>query len=362
MRKTIFAIMVLTALAACTSKAPVAEEKAADKLLSRLAQLQERGIMIGHQDDPVYGTSWKWDEGRSDVLEVCGDYPAVIGFDLGKIELGGAENIDGVPFDRMRKEIIAHHERGGIITLSWHAWNPVTGENSWDTTGVAVRAVLAEGETAQKFGSWLKTVADFINSLKTADGEKVPVIFRPWHEMSGSWFWWGSQTCTPEQYRQLYMLTYNTLNEAGCDNIVWAYSPNLNDGAETEEDYMKYYPGDEAVDIVGIDIYQFDPDKTIYQNNLRKELSVVEAVGEKHQKIVALTETGYQNVPDSLWFTGCLLPVLKEYPLSYVLIWRNAWDKPEENYIAAPGKATVEDFKNFYADPHTLFCKDIENK
>ena len=87
---------------------------------------------------------------------------------------------------------------------------------------------------------------------------------------------------------------------------------------------------------------------------------MVKAVGEKHRKLIALTETGYNDVPDPTWFTQTLLPVLKAYPLCYVLLWRNAWDQPKENYIAAPGKPSAADFKRFYTDNHTLFVKDIK--
>ena len=123
----------------------------AGQLKTRLQKLLNKGIMLGHQDDPVYGTTWKWDEGKSDVLLTTGDYPAVMGFDLGKIELDSKENLDGVPFDRMRKEILAQHKRGGIVTLSWHPWNPATGENAWDPKGDAVAAVLDGGAQQQKF-------------------------------------------------------------------------------------------------------------------------------------------------------------------------------------------------------------------
>lgn len=332
---------------------------AACHLMERMAGLQKSGIMFGHQDDPVYGTSWKWETGRSDVLEVCGDYPAVMGFDLGKLELGSDENLDGVPFDRMRREIIAQSQRGGIVTLSWHPWNPSTGENAWDPSGHAVTAILPDGALTVKFAGWLAKVAGFINSLRTGDGQKVPVIFRPWHEMSGAWFWWGSKSCTPEEYRQLYRYTRQTLEKAGCDNIIWAYSPNLSDGAQTEANFMKFYPGDDYVDLLGTDVYQFSADNSVYQANLRKELDVLKVVGEKHHKLIALTETGYQNVPDPTWFTQCLLPVIKDYPICYVLLWRNAWDNPKENYVAAPGKPTVNDFRKFYQDKLTLFVKDI---
>lgn len=77
----------LAALAIATSSV-AASRQPAIKLINRLAQIQKQGVMIGHQDDPMYGCSWSWEEGRSDVKEVCGDYPAVMGFDLGDLELG----------------------------------------------------------------------------------------------------------------------------------------------------------------------------------------------------------------------------------------------------------------------------------
>lgn len=352
----------ILAVLICTISMAATPRQSATRLINRLATLQKQGIMIGHQDDPVYGCSWKWDKGRSDVKEVCGDYPAIMGFDLGDMELRRKNNLDGVPFERMRQEIIAQHERGGIITLSWHANNPVTGKNAWDPSGDAVTQILPGGKCHDKLNAWLTDISIFINSLKTSDGKKIPVVFRPWHEMSGSWFWWGDGNCTAEQYKQLYRYTHQFMKKHGCSNIVWAYSPNLADQTETMEHYEKYYPGDDVVDLIGIDIYQRKPDNAQYQSWLRSEIDVVKQVGEKRKKLIALTETGYQNVPDSTWFTKTLLPILKEYPLCYVLIWRNAWDNPTENYIAAPGKITENDFKLFYKDEKTLFVNDIRHK
>ena len=335
----------------------------AKQMMKRLQMLQEKGIMLGHQDDPVYGTTWKWDEGKSDVLLTTGDYPAVMGFDLGKLELDSKENLDGVPFDRMRNEIIAQYKRGGIVTLSWHPWNPVTGENAWDPKGDAVKAVLEGGSQQKKFESWLHKVADFINSLKTCCGEKVPVIFRPWHEMNGGWFWWGANSCTPEQYNMLYIKTYVTLMKAGCDNIVWAWSPNLSD-KKTVDLFLERYPGGDFVDLIGVDIYEFDNDDANYQKNLTETLDVMVKASEKVGKMAALTETGCRGISKKKdWFTKTLWPVLQNYKLSYVLFWRNAWDKPaEEAYL--PGVkdgSIVKDFKKFYQEPKVLFVKDIES-
>ena len=123
----------------------------AASLLNRLRSLQGKGVMIGHQDDLVYGTTWHFEHGRSDVLSICGDYPAIVGFDLGRIETGSDKNLDGVPFNLMRREIIAQHERGGIITISWHPNNPVTGKNHKDTGGNPVKKVLKQKNAIRTF-------------------------------------------------------------------------------------------------------------------------------------------------------------------------------------------------------------------
>ncbi len=332
----------------------------ASVLQKRLQKLQKRGIMVGHQDDTMYGTTWKWEEGKSDVLLTVDDYPAVMGFDLGRLELDGKENLDGVPFDRMRKDILAQHARGGIVTLSWHPWNPVTGENAWDPKGDAVKEVL-EGKQKEKFESWLGKVATFINSLQTCCGEKVPVIFRPWHEMNGGWFWWGANSCTPQQYVALYKKTYERLKAASCDNLVWAWSPNLGD-AKTVDAFLERYPGNDVVDMVGVDIYEFDGNDANYAKNLKETLDVMVEAGKKTGKMVALTETGCRGIAQKKdWFTKTLLPVIKDYSLSYVLFWRNAWDKPqEEAYLPGVGDGDiVEDFKAFKSNKKILFAKDI---
>lgn len=334
----------------------------ASQLLGRLKKLQKRGIMLGHQDDPVYGTTWKWDEGKSDVLLITGDYPAVMGFDLGKLELGSKENLDGVPFERMRSEIMAQHARGGIVTLSWHPWNPVTGENAWDPKGDAVKAVLEGGEQAGKMQGWLSKVADFINSLQTADGKKVPVIFRLWHEMNGGWFWWGANSCTPAEYNALFMMTVKSLQKAGCDNVVWAWSPNLSDN-KTIEAFMERYPGNDYVDLMGVDIYEFDDSDTNYQTNLKETLDIVVQAARQQRKLAALTETGCRGISKKRdWFTKTLFPVLQSYPLSYVLFWRNAWDKPqEEAYLPGINDGDiVRDFQKLKAEKKILFAKDVK--
>lgn len=351
-------VMVLASLFAMgiSAKSP------AQQLIKRLKKLQKLGVMIGHQDDPVYGTTWKWEHGRSDVKDVCGDYPAVMGFDVSGCELDSANNIDGVPFVRMREEIIAQYNRGGVITLSWHPTNAVTGGNAWDVKDRknVVGELLAGGSKHDVLNTWLKKISSFINSLRTSNGTQIPVIFRPWHEMQGSWFWWGADFCTPQQYKDLYAYTHNKMNDFCKGNLVWCYSPGMI-GGETADTYLKFYPGDDCVDMLGMDAYQWG-DKNDFIGQLSVEMKVMTKVGKAHKKMIALTETGYQNTPDSIWFTTALLRVVRPYKLSYLLLWRNAWNNPKENFGPASEKACAKDFVNLYNDKQTLFLNDIKSK
>ena len=240
----------------CSKPQPTPREA----LLSRLNALQQQGCMFGHQDDPFYGIGWEYEDGRSDVLETCGDWPAVMGFDLGGIEMGDSKNLDSVPFDCIRQQIIRHHQRGGIITISWHPRNPLTTMehpgtwpegSAWEATDSTVTAILPGGERHELFMTWLERVRTFLLSLRTDEDEPVPFIFRPWHENNGAWFWWGNTHCTPEEYRVLYAMTQDyictnhtnpTNNDGLKDAIVWSYSPNL-DGNMTEEKFLQWYPG-----------------------------------------------------------------------------------------------------------------------
>src|SRR5579872_4799619 len=106
-------------------------DKAATKetvhLYRHLKALASKGFLFGHQDDLAYGYGWKYIPGRSDIKDVTGDYPALYGWELGRIELDHAVNIDSVPFDKMKGFIREGYARGGVITISWHLNNPLTG-------------------------------------------------------------------------------------------------------------------------------------------------------------------------------------------------------------------------------------------
>lgn len=331
-------------------------------LLKNLKVISEKGFMFGHQDDPLYGIGWEGDDGRSDVKSVVGDYPAVMGFDLGRIELGSEKNIDNVSFEKIRQEIIRQYQRGGMITMSWHVNNPLTDGDSWDVKNEenAVASVLPGGQNHNKFLRWLQSAADFFNSLKTEDGTKIPIVFRPWHEHTGSWFWWGKDLCATEEYQQLWKMTVEFFRGKGVNNLLYAYSPDIQGPGQI---YMERYPGDEYVDILGLDGYHRDNEAGIesFQNSLNTILSFMTDEGKKRNKPIALTETGLEAIPIANWWTGVLLPIVDKYPISYVMVWRNARERENHYYAPYPGQKSAADFIKFYHSPKTLFCKDIPN-
>jgi len=324
-------------------------------LLKNLKIISQKRFMFGHQDDPLYGIGWEGDEGRSDVKSVVGDYPAVMGFDLGRIELGNEKNIDNVSFEKIRQEIIHQYNRGGMITISWHVNNPLTDGDSWDVTdSTVVASVMQGGENHEKMLGWIDHVADFLLSLKTKEGMLIPVVFRPWHEHTGSWFWWGKDLCSSEQYKTLWRMTSERLRLKGVNNVLLAYSPGME--SDTVEEYLERYPGDDIIDVLGTDVYQYE--RSQYIKQLNKMLTILTEAGKKHDKPIALTETGFEGIPDSLWWTGTLLPVIEKYPLSYVLVWRNAREKSTHYYAPYPGQVSADDFVRFSQSPKMLFAGD----
>ena len=325
-------------------------------LADRLSSIRQKGIMMGHQDDPFYGLSWEWEQGRSDVLETVGDYPAVMGFDLGGIEMGDSKNLDSVPFTRIHDELIAHHTRGGIVTLSWHPRNPLTGGTAWDVSSpLVVRSILPGGSQHSKFVLWMERVAAFLETLKTSDGTAVPIIFRPWHENNGSWFWWGQKNCSDEEFHGLWNMLQDYLSDRGFSNLLWSYSPNL-DGGWTTERFMKRYPGDERVTLIGEDAYQWGTEKD-FVTALNADLTFLTQFARDHKKQIAMTECGLKNMTDNTWWTRVLKPVMDNYPICYFLLWRNY---KEEFFGPSPQHPCAADFKKLYQAKNTLFLKDIK--
>lgn len=357
--------MVGASLASCggqkaQNEAAVENEATpAQGLVSQLDSVVKSGkFYFGHHDDTAYGHDWEYVEGNSDVKGVTGEYPGLMSWDLGMIEYDSTKNLDGVPFAFMADEIIKQSKRGGVNAVSWHPRNPVTGGDSWDVSASPLHMIATDSVLSATVDSWISNAADFMLSLKDSEGNAVPVIFRPWHENSGSWFWWGAGNATPEEYIDLWKRTRRIFDEKGVDNVVWAYSP---DKDLSREEYFVTYPGDEYVDILGTDIYHFGGEEGIgeYTARIKNQLPYVVAEAQKRGKLAAFTETGLEGLEITDWYTRVLLPAIKDLPIAYVCVWRNAKSdvKAGHFYVPYPGHPAEADFKAFHDNSNAVFVK-----
>lgn len=332
-------------------------------LFANLHHISGSKVMFGHQDDLAYGVYWRREEGRSDVQETCGAYPAVFGWDLGsRFGPGKMSNIDSVRFNDMKRWIRQAYEMGGVNTLSWHLDNLVTGGNTWDTTA-AVRDILPGGKYHIRLTEQLDVLAELFKSLKTSGlfKHEIPVIFRPWHEHTGHWFWWGAHGCTPDEYKTLFRFTVDYLrNEKDVHNVLYAYSPDV---FRDKEHYMERYPGDDYVDLLGLDYYYRPDNLERIQTDLPQKLSIVSELAAEHGKVAAFTETGLEAIPMENWWTEMLLNHVASANIAYVLVWRNATNKskPGHFYAPYPGHASAKDFVEFSRHEKMCFQNNLPN-
>ncbi|HYD51310.1 MAG TPA: glycosyl hydrolase [Gemmatimonadaceae bacterium] len=352
-----------------TIAAPIDADATAETraLFQNLRALAGRGILFGHEGSLAYGVHWRYEPGRSDVRETAGSYPAVYGWDVNMLLSRRPGDPTGAAARAaLRRWIAEGYGRGGVITMAWHADNPVSRGNAWDTTR-AVEHLLPGGSHHAAYRARLDTVAEFFSTLRARgpDGREtlVPVVFRPFHEMGGSWFWWGGRHRSAEQFVALWRFTVEYLRDRrGVHNLLYAYSTDVFD---SKDDYLRHYPGDAWVDLLGFDDYQSvrtPATRAVLVRRLRDVVELADARG----KLAAVTETGVETVPDSLWWTRTLLPALLADSVtrrvSWVLAWRNAnrlTDRPDHFYAPYAGHPSAADFKRFRDHPMILFEDEL---
>lgn len=111
-------------------------------LFANLKELAKNHILFGQEDALAYGVKWRdWHKMRSDIKDVCGQHPAVFGWDMGQIGKQ-SYNLDTVDFKQMKSWMKQVYKMGGVNTVSWHAENYVTGGDTWDVGHKVVAAIL----------------------------------------------------------------------------------------------------------------------------------------------------------------------------------------------------------------------------
>ncbi|MBX3007212.1 MAG: beta-mannosidase [Melioribacteraceae bacterium] len=323
-------------------------------LYYNLKKLSEHKIIFGHHDATAYGIGWQGEENRSDIKDVVGTHPGLYGWDFMFIQPDRIVDKDEA---NIRKLSIEAHERGGVNTFCWHLNNPATDNSFYDTT-IVVRKILPGGDLYLKYLRMLDYMAEFANTMKDSKGNLIPIIFRPFHEFDGSWFWWGKRFCSREEFIELWQTTVTYLRDKkGVRNFIYAFSPDRMFFSEAE--FLDRYPGDEYVDIIGMDNYwDFTPDGAGLEWITRK-LKIITELANKKNKVAAFTETGSEKIPDSTWWTDKFFKVMQDdsVKIAYAMVWRNA--HKGHHYAPFPGHPSVPNFVEFFKKEKILFEKHL---
>lgn len=257
--------------------ATLADENATDntkRLMSYLADNYGTYILSGQFcEDGMYGKEF------TVINRATGKYPAVLGLDFIEYSPSRVENGSS---STATDKAIQFWENGGIVTFCWH-WNApgkyLTG--AWysgfytENTNIDLAKIM-NGQDEEGYELLLEDIDAIAQQLLILQDAGVPVLWRPLHEASGGWFWWGASGA--EAYKQLYILLYDTLTkEYGIHNLIWVWN-----GQDAD-----WYPGDEYVDIIGEDIY---PGERVYTSQVSKYLQA--AAYTDSGKMVVLSENG----------------------------------------------------------------------
>lgn len=294
------------------------------------------------------------DETFSDAFNVTGSHPAVLGSDFHYyLEKNATER--GYHTDAVKWAF----QQGYIITFDWHI--SARNTSSYNCTGAPANLAknIANGNTngdRDWYLGELDRVIDIINEDLVVDQDTIPIVFRPLHEMNGGWFWWG--TCsglTATEYKALYQLTVNYVKER-TKSVLFCWSPN-------SPFNLDRYPGDEYVDVIGVDAYE------VTTTSLRSELAKVVDYAQEHNKVAVFSETGDRNSDANagLYWKNVVLPGILDDPtgkskkIAWVLTWINAsWSEPYVPH-ATSSAAVKQSFIDFKNSPNVLFGDEIQD-
>lgn len=246
--------------------------------------------------------------------------PAIRGSDLidySPTRIAFGEN----PRNETEQTIAWARQTGGVVSVMWH-WNAPAnlinqpGKEWWrgfytDATTFNLPAALAN-PAGSDYQLLLRDIDAIAVQLQKYEDAGVPVIWRPLHEAQGGWFWWGAHG--PETFKELWRLTYDRLtNHHELHNLIWEFTSSAAEG-----NHLDWYPGDDVVDMVGLDIYT-DPSATMNG----QWYDILQFYNGR--KLLAVSETDTLVNPDTMdqWGTKW----------SYVAPW--AWDYVRSEYANA---------------------------
>ncbi|MGI0105768.1 glycosyl hydrolase [Salinimicrobium sp. WS361] len=338
-------------------------------LFYQLKTLSRNHFIIGQQDafNAFYGNN----SGESDIKKVSGSDPGLLGSDFMFIT---DDNNNGQPenwFYQQEQKIIADvveaYDKGMVNHFTWHLREPYEGDHFYadDMTEFqranAFKSILPGGANHEYYKEKLLKVAEVTKNLKGSDGKLIPIIFRPFHEFDGGWFWWGAPYASAQEFKSLWRFTVEYLrDELEVHNILYAYAPD--NSYSTATTYLQRYPGDEYVDILGMDNYgDFLPGDALKLSAANAKLKMVSDLAKERVKIAAMTETGLfipnSTLPEN-FYSKNLYEVLtgNDIQIGFMMFWQNS----ENVYtVPVPGLEGEEDFLQFVQKEEPLLLHEM---
>lgn len=254
------------------------------RLMTYLCDCYGKVTLTGQYcDNGMYGHE------NAAIFKATGEYPAVLGLDL--MDYTPSRTARGTNCSSIEKTI-EYVDKGGIVTLTWH-WNAPTKylkpDGIWyrgfyaDQTTMDLAAIM-DGRDPEGYQLLLDDMDAIAMQLKRLQDADAPVLWRPLHEASGGWFWWGASG--PEACKKLWQTMYDRFtNVHGLNNLIWVWNSK-----EAE-----WYPGDEYVDILSVDIY---PGEKVYTSQADYFMELAKLPSQR--KVIALAENGCIPDPDLL--------------------------------------------------------------
>lgn len=298
--------------------------------------IKNRKVIVGQHCENGKLTSYGFNRFVQALKDSTGKYPALIGLEYGYTV--------GNDLNAINTFAIGQWKRGGLVAISWHADNPFDdGKYNCRMNSIKYKniidlnALLSNAPNSAAKISYRQELTKVALALKQLQDNGVVVLWRPFHEMNGNWFWWGTdggrRATNTEAYKNLWKDMYNTfVNEYGLKNLIWVYTPNKQN--KYTSTLQATYPGAQYVDVVGIDMYTPRPVFPDYEDLKAFNKPIV--VGE-----VGPTAAGYGT------FDEMDLIDLLRGKAAYFLQW-NGWDQ------AKIGIRDNPNFKKMMNQPYSI--------
>ena len=245
----------------------------ADAQVGQVIRVAVKDVAEGAQGS-FKNSGWSEIASGTDYFDISGDYTLVITEDVLKSLQEGGLIIGGHDYTA----VAVYLENNGTALDPNKDYAFYKADTEFDAANATV-----EGTWENKvFTEDLKNAAAYLKLLRDAD---IPVLWRPFHEAAGGWFWWGKDAAS---FKSLWIAMFNYFKTEGLDNLIWVWTTEGNDS--------DWYPGDQYVDIVGRDIYNKETADCVSE--------YTSIAGNYGNKIVSLSECGTVGLISEQWASG----------------------------------------------------------